>query len=155
MKRLALLFTVFFAVFGCLGQEKSNGGISGQNKGEQDSIPRPKESWKVNKEVDENGNIIRMDSTYTWSFSSDGRDMSSAAIDSIMNSFGQIPGMGMPAGFGDDFFQSFSSDSAFFAPFVGDSLFIKRMEEHHRMFEDMMRRVDSIQGDARKSLQKT
>ncbi|RAV30487.1 hypothetical protein [Sinomicrobium soli] len=154
MKRLAFLFTVFFAVLSCSGQEKPNHGISEHQNGEQDTIPRPRESWKVDKEVDENGNVIRMDSTYTWSFSSDGRDMSPETVDSLMNSFRQRLGSGMPAGFGNDFFGSFSSDSAFFAPFSGDSLFIKQMEEHHSMFEEMMRRADSIHRNAGKSFGK-
>jgi len=68
----------------------------------------------VNKEYDENGNIIRYDSTYSYSYSGG----SYAEFDSIMKSMmpGQLHGFNDPF-FSDDFMSGFPS------PFGGDPFF--------------------------------
>ncbi|MGS2761775.1 hypothetical protein [Sinomicrobium sp. M5D2P9] len=146
MRPFIFLCTALFAMVSCSGQETSQSNDSGLNAKEQakTSVPKPQESWKVDKEVDENGNVIRMDSTYTWSFSSGGTELSPETVDSLMNHFRQNFGTGIPDTFGKDFFNSFPSDSTFFHPFSNDSLFRQRMEYRHRMFEDMIRKADSL-----------
>ncbi|MCA0151707.1 hypothetical protein [Winogradskyella vincentii] len=68
MKKLVFFLLATILATSCNAQDNkilkekpSKAEISG------DSLEQPKESWKVNKEVDENGNIIRYDSVYTWS----------------------------------------------------------------------------------------
>ena len=92
-------------------------GLYSQDKADS-SIHEPHESWTVNKKVDENGNIISYDSTYTWSYSSG--SMENMDIDSIMkhhqlffNDFSDFFNHGFPS--------SGMSDSAFFQEFFGHS----------------------------------
>ena len=61
--------------------------ISGQKKGNptKSDNNKPKVDIKVNKQVDKNGNITSYDSTYSWSWSSDGSIPED--IDSIFKSF--------------------------------------------------------------------
>ncbi|SFW11986.1 hypothetical protein SAMN02927921_00073 [Sinomicrobium oceani] len=156
MRPLIFLLTVLFATVSCSGQE--NRDTTPENKKQaHNDIPKPKESWKVDKEVDENGNVIRMDSVYSWSYHSDGRELSPETMDSLMQSFSQgfgghlsMPGMG-----GEDFFGSFATDSTMFEPFGNDSLFFKGMEQRHKLFEEMMRKADSLHRDAMESFGKT
>ncbi|WP_148044224.1 hypothetical protein [Sinomicrobium pectinilyticum] len=146
MRPFIFLCTVLFAMVSCSGQETSKNNNPDPNDKEQakNTAPKPQESWTVDKEVDENGNIIRMDSTYTWSFSPDGKELSPETMDSLMNRFRQNFGAGIPDMFGEDFFSAFPSDSTFFHPFSNDSLFRQSMDQRHKLFRDMMRRADSL-----------
>ncbi|MBC9797916.1 hypothetical protein [Sinomicrobium weinanense] len=141
MRPFIFLFTVLLAVISCNGQETREDQGKEQARAES---PKPKESWKVDKEVDENGNIIRMDSTYTWSFSSDGKDISPETIDSLMGHFRQRFRSGFPDMFNEDPFDHFASDSVFSHPFFNDSLFIKQWKDRHKQLENMMRQADSL-----------
>ncbi|MGS2739926.1 hypothetical protein [Sinomicrobium sp. M5D2P17] len=156
MRPFIFLCTVLFAMVSCSGQETSKSNNSDLYNKEQakTSDPKPQESWKVNKEVDENGNVIHMDSTYTWSFSSDGKELSPETMDSLMNHFRQNFGAGIPDAFGEDFFNSFPSDSIFLHPFSNDSLFRQSMEQRHKLFRDMMRRADSLHRNSVESFDK-
>jgi hypothetical protein len=68
MKKSILFFLVAVLATSCNGQDskhlKSGSAKSDTTK---DSIAEPNERWQVNKEIDENGNIIRYDSIYSWS----------------------------------------------------------------------------------------
>lgn len=48
---------------------------------------QPKSSWKVNKEFDKNGNLIRYDSIYTWSSDGNFDNFNSLNRDSLLQSF--------------------------------------------------------------------
>lgn len=151
MRPFVFLFTVLFALVSCNGQETSENQNKAQAKTE---TPQPKERWKVDKEMDENGNIIRMDSTYTWSYSSNGRDISPETMDSLMNHFREKFRSGLPPAFNEDFFDSFTSDSAFSHPFFNDSLFKKQWEDRYKLLEDMKRRADSLHRNSSESFKK-
>lgn len=69
----------------------------------------PNGNWKIKKEIDENGNIIKYDSTFSYS----SRGFNRVNSDSIFNSFFEEPKF-------DDFFLR---DSAFF------NTHYKRMDE--------------------------
>ena len=63
MKKYVLLFMIGMLSVSCNSQNKDL-----KNKeSEEKSIKEPKGSWKVDKEFDENGNLIRYDSIYSWS----------------------------------------------------------------------------------------
>ena len=78
-------------------------------------VEQPKGSWKVDKEFDENGNLIRYDSIYSWSSNNDLAHLSSMEKDSILKSFQS------------KFFQNFShfENQGFEDVFSSDSLFSK------------------------------
>ena len=64
----------------CNAQDSKNHNSSSEKS--KDSINQPNGSWKVNKEYDENGNVIRYDSIYTWSSS---KGLKNVDNDSIFN----------------------------------------------------------------------
>ncbi len=64
MKHLIVLTVAVFCMTGCNAQNTK------KNKDTENQLAQkeePKGSWEVKKEVDENGNIIRYDSIYTYS----------------------------------------------------------------------------------------
>lgn len=70
MKKLVLIFS-FCAFY--LGSQAQTESI-GKKLGETAFRNKPKESWHVNKKLDENGRIIQYDSTYSWSYSNTNKD---------------------------------------------------------------------------------
>lgn len=82
MKANILLLLLAFLSFSCDGQ------VSEQKKNNSSELERnkeeivPKGSWQVNNEFDENGNLKRFDSIYSWSSSG---NMNSIDNDSTFN----------------------------------------------------------------------
>lgn len=113
MKRCATLLLIVLFSFGCSGQENKK-----ERKKElsEEITAQPRGSWKVNKEFDEAGNLIRYDSIYSWSSTDDMEDFMTMDRDSIFKSFRSR------------FSKSFSGmeDMMDNVPFTQDSLFIKR-----------------------------
>lgn len=105
-------------------------------------VDTPQVEVKVNKEYDDQGNLIRFDSTYTKVYSSLGGD--SLLIDSLMQGFMQhFQGMGawgMDQGFNDLFFR----DSLLHYDFFHDDFFRQRLQLNQDYLEDMMQRMDSL-----------
>nr|WP_297917535.1 hypothetical protein [uncultured Allomuricauda sp.] len=98
----------------CKGKDKKEGAIVKEdNKKEMD---QPKGSWKVDKEFDESGNLIRYDSIYSWSSSDSLNYLSGLDKDSLLNSFES------------KFYSNFSQfrSQGFEDIFEPDSLFSKR-----------------------------
>ncbi|MBT8317572.1 MAG: hypothetical protein HKP59_08090 [Lutibacter sp.] len=118
---ILLLFTVFLTV-SCSGQnnEAKNSDIT---KNEKNIGKEPNGSWKVNKEFDENGNLISYDSMYSWSSSNKLENLSSVERDSLMQLlksrfFTNFSGF-KNQGFDD----VFSQDSVFSERFFNDDFF--------------------------------
>ncbi|NAY93401.1 hypothetical protein GTQ34_15935 [Muricauda sp. JGD-17] len=114
MKTYVLMTALLFCLTGCKGQDKKEGAIVKEdNKKEMD---QPKGSWKVDKEFDESGNLIRYDSIYSWSSSDSLNDLSGLDKDSLLNSFES------------KFYSNFSQfrSQGFEDIFEPDSLFSKR-----------------------------
>jgi hypothetical protein len=81
---ISLLMMTLFCM-GCNGQDK---GTKSQTKeAPKASIEQPKGSWRVDKEFDEHGNLIRYDSIYSWSSNSDLDALSTFEKDSLLKSF--------------------------------------------------------------------
>lgn len=112
MKRLVTMLLAVFFLVGCQGQEKKE--IEREEKTELEE--QPKGSWKVNREFDEAGNLIRYDSVYSWSSTDDMEDLMNMDRDSMFQSFRSR------------FSRSFSGmeDAMSESPFAQDSLFMKR-----------------------------
>ncbi|SDB31570.1 hypothetical protein SAMN03097699_0661 [Flavobacteriaceae bacterium MAR_2010_188] len=114
MKRYFLLFMIGLLSVSCNGQ-KNDTRKTEIIESEGKVVEQPKGSWKVDKEFDENGNLIRYDSIYSWS--SDGKldDLSVLDKDSLLQSFKSR------------FFTNFSDfeNNGFDEVFTKDSLFSK------------------------------
>ena len=83
-----LLMLAGFAV-GCHAQHQEPKEKTPETIQNQES---PLGSWKVNKEFDENGNLIRYDSVYSWSSDGQGKALTQEEIDSLFS--------GLPSFFG-------------------------------------------------------
>tara|TARA_R110001632_G_scaffold84909_2_gene186896 strand:+ start:1062 stop:1550 length:489 start_codon:yes stop_codon:yes gene_type:complete len=113
-KYLAIAVTLIISV-GCHGQENDSKNLEKKEKVTA-MAEVPKGSWKVDKEFDEHGNLIRYDSIYSWSSADQLNDLSTTDRDSLMQSFKSR------------FFTNFSDfeNQGFEGMFTPDSLFSKR-----------------------------
>jgi len=98
----------------------------------------PDEHINVNKEFDEKGNVIKYDSTYSWSWSSDG---SQSINDSIAAKFPQI--LNNKSFFDNSFNNQFNffNDTTFFG---NDPLFGNFEKQIHDMMKHQQQMFDEI-----------
>jgi hypothetical protein len=85
MKKFFMLFTIGLLSLSCKGQENE----TKKNKKEENStnlVEKPKGTWQVDKEFDENGNLIRYDSIYSWSSNGQYDNLSSFDRASLLQS---------------------------------------------------------------------
>ena len=89
MKSYYLLLLMAFFSFSCNSQveEQKKRKSSEQDKTKEHIVP--KGSWKVNKEFDENGNLTRFDSIYSWSSFGNLKGMDKDSIFNNMHSMMQ------------------------------------------------------------------
>jgi hypothetical protein len=139
MKKLVLLIVLLFFSVGCNAQENK-----AQSK-EQTDKNMPKTNIIVNKEYDENGNLIRYDSTYSYFYSNVEGD--STFADSILTNFkGRVfesfPDVHTPF-WNDMFFE----DSLLTYDFYKDDFFTKRFEMNMKRFEKLFKEMDMFKND--------
>ncbi|MFH6769592.1 hypothetical protein V8G56_12645 [Gaetbulibacter aquiaggeris] len=86
MRKYILILIITLVYISCNGQNKDSDkaisdeklkSIGDQNKG----------SWKVDKEFDEKGNLIKYDSIYSWSSNDKIKNLTSFDRDSLLQSF--------------------------------------------------------------------
>lgn len=114
MKKIAILSMVAILNLSCNAQENKK-----EANLQKDSIAQaepPKGTWKVDKEFDENGNLIRYDSIYSWSSTDNLGELAQRNPDSLLQSFRS------------KFYRNFShiDNQRFGDLFSDDSLFTKR-----------------------------
>lgn len=85
MKNLMLLILSAFVLFSCNAQTKKD--LDKKETEISKEKIEPKIDYKVNKEYDENGNLIRLDSTYSYYYSNIDKD--AMINDSIFRKFNQ------------------------------------------------------------------
>lgn len=84
MKKYAILILSVLLSTGCNSNDNKDKEV---DIGKSDEMAQaPKGSWKVNKEFDEAGNLIRYDSIYTWSSGSDLENLATLDRDSTLKS---------------------------------------------------------------------
>ena len=117
VKKYAILLLAALLSLACKGQEtEKRGGMEG-GKEKVDS-ETPKGSWEVTKEFDDEGNLIRYDSIYTWSSGEDLDELATLNRDSTLKS--------MQSRFYRNFSQFDFDKEGFGDLFAEDSLFTKR-----------------------------
>lgn len=141
---MRLLMTLLLLLFllSCKGQDKESGKQDEKALGKTEA--RPGEKWKVFKEFDEEGNLIRYDSVYTWSYKDIAGDSVRVNLDSIMTSFRKYFEEESPLPDKDYFFYFPRNDSLFLQDFFQDDYFHRNWKEQHLRMEEMMRDMDSI-----------
>ena len=118
MKKIAILSMVAILNLSCNAQENKK-----EDNLQKDSIAQvepPKGTWKVDKEFDENGNLIRYDSIYSWSSTDNLDELAQRNPDSLLQSFRS------------KFYRNFShiDNQRFGDLFSEDSLFTKRFFDY-------------------------
>lgn len=114
MKKYILLITIALLSFSCNAQENNSKNKEANESEKQ--VKKPKGAWRVDKEYDEQGNLIKYDSIYSWSSHSEYDNLSAIKSDSLLQSFKSR------------FFRDFSEfeNQGFEDIFSQDSLFSKR-----------------------------
>jgi len=119
----------------CIGQK--NDIIKEENKINLNE--EPKGTWKVEKAFDENGNLIRFDSIYSWSSDDNYKNLSLLERDSLMQSlksrfftdFSEFSNQGYEEVFSKDslFTKRFFNDDFFGSDFGSDFMDIDKIRE--------------------------
>jgi hypothetical protein len=132
-----LVIAVFLGYINCNGQIVNDDTANGKNN--------PKTDIKVNKEYDNQGNLIRYDSTYSYSYSNIGTD--TILNDSIFNQFrDQFHHQFL---FSEDpFFKDFFfQDSIMKDDFFNDDFFMKRFKENMNQMDNLFQEMDSVKNE--------
>jgi hypothetical protein len=116
MKKYIVLLLAALLTTSCNSQESKN--KEEPDKKEEVVAEAPKGSWKVNREYDEAGNLIRYDSIYSWSSGDDLDKLATFDRDSTLKS--------MQSRFYRNFSQFDFDKEGFGDLFTEDSLFMKR-----------------------------
>ncbi|HQW42217.1 MAG TPA: hypothetical protein PK149_13670 [Flavobacteriales bacterium] len=125
----------------CNAQDKPTGTTHQQDRTTL-RVDTPEVDIKVNKQYDDQGNLIGFDSTYTSIYR--GKVGDRAFMDSVFRDFQpgfrtRFPFLDDP-GFNDLFFQ----DSLMHHDFFHDDFFRRRMELNERYMQRMMAHMDSV-----------
>jgi len=122
MKKHILLMMVALLSVSCGGQNNKDKKENAKEK-QDTTVKLPKGDWKVNKEFDENGNLIRYDSIYSWSSNDKLNDFSLMDKDSLLESFESKFFKGFSHFESQGFDDVFSKDSLFSKHFFNDDFF--------------------------------
>ena len=104
---------------------------------------QPKEDIKVNKEYDENGNLIRYDSTYTYYYSNIEGDV--IAADSIFNNFRNMFEDNYSFSTMPYFNDLFSEDGLLKYDFYKNDFFHERFMNNMQQLKRLFWEMDSIE----------
>jgi hypothetical protein len=144
MKKIVALLMIL-VISGCKNQEKENQQIISDEQ--EISSVKPSEKWDVKKQYDEQGNLIRYDSIYSWSYSNVEGDSIKVNLDSIMDSFKMYFGKNRSIDWDDDFYYFPKNDSLFMNNFFKDDYFFKNWQMQHSEYEDMIKKMDSMRNE--------
>ncbi|WP_179345562.1 hypothetical protein [Winogradskyella ursingii] len=150
MKKVKLFLFVAILATSCNAQDsKITKDDIAKTKIKIDTITSPEGSWKVNKELDENGNIIKYDSIYTWSSSGNLKGLKQIENDSLLNKMRSMLRRQFSMFNSPNLSNSIDSDSImkqFFSDdFFSDDSFSKRMPNGFPNLEDIMKRMEAMQ----------
>lgn len=105
----------------------------------QDSLNKPNYNVKVNKEFDEKGNLIRYDSTYSYSYIYKGGEGPQGGK-LFPNNLFEMPSYGMFGSKGN----VLTNDSLFRSLFFNDDFFKKQSELNQLFFDRLYPKTDSL-----------
>lgn len=127
MKTLKIIPIFFLLFFNC----------SGQQKNEENNV-KPDENITVNKAYDEEGNLTRYDSIYSYSYSSNGK-----LNDSIKMQFQRH--FKNHSFFNESFYDDFFERDSISGEFNHENFFFDGFMNQDEGIKSMMKRMDSIQ----------
>tara|TARA_R110000868_G_scaffold407465_2_gene688958 strand:+ start:6026 stop:6514 length:489 start_codon:yes stop_codon:yes gene_type:complete len=122
MKKYILLFMIGLLSVSCNGQKNDTKNTE-TKENEGNIVEQPKGSWKVDKEFDDNGNLIRYDSIYSWSSNGKLDNLSTVDKDSLLQSFKSRFFTNFSDFENNGFDDVFSKDSLFSKHYFNDDFF--------------------------------
>lgn len=139
MKNLMLVILSTFVLFSCNAQTKKD--LDKKETEISKEKIEPKIDYKVNKEYDENGNLIRLDSTYSYYYSN--IDKNAMVNDTIFKKFNQHFDLNSP--FNNSLFNDFFKKKSYLEDnfFKGD-YFRGNFNRNEEIMNEMLQRMDSI-----------
>ncbi len=143
---LILMFVSLFILSAC-----SNGQIYPKKSVKKDSLFKPETNVKVNKEYDDEGNLIRYDSTYTSFYSN--IEKNNTLADSIFNNFKLDFKSQFPFSDKSYFNDLFFIDSLLKYDFYKHDFFNQRFNMNRSGIEDLFREMDSIKNKYYKKME--
>ncbi len=139
MKNIVSLF-LMLALLSCNAQDKEK---KNSDKDQNLSTVQPKEKWDVKREYDEQGNLIRYDSVYTWQYSTIEGDTIHENLDSIMDTFRRHFEYTAPFAW-DKYFSYFPRmDSLYMNDFFADDYYLRNWRRQNLELEEFIRQIDS------------
>lgn len=143
--KILLLIAVLISFSSCNAQEKeSKKNASNADKGE---LNKPDASWKVNREYDENGNLISYDSTYVYSYSNvEGDTLFDRNMEEMILKFHRYlenQGMREPSFFFNDSLNNpdnFFHDQFFSHRYLGDSDLLLQMRQMDSLHQEFLKK---------------
>ncbi|WP_157358327.1 hypothetical protein [Winogradskyella sp. J14-2] len=146
MKKVMLFLFVAILATSCNAQDTENSSKNPSDlEIQRDSLQKPKANWEVNKEVDENGNIIRYDSIYSWSSSGNIKGMENDSIFNQMHTMMQKRFSMLQSPNLNDFAEHDSIMKQFFYDdFFKDDFFSNRMPTGFLNMDEIMKQMEAM-----------
>ncbi len=146
MKKIMILSLAAIFNMSCSAQEKKKDeDLQRKKDAPAHAAEQPKGTWKVDQEFDEEGNLIRYDSIYSWSSGDDLDDLSlldrDSALQSMQSKFYSRFSQFEKHGFHD----IFSQDSLFTHRFFDDDFFKSDFGEDFMDLDKMHERMEAMQ----------
>lgn len=139
MKKLMILISML-TILSCNAQDKKK---EDSDKDLKEPKFQPEEKWDVKKEYDEQGNLIRYDSVYTWRYSTIEGDTIHQNLDSIMDNFRRYFESTAPYKW-EKYFSYFpKDDSLFMKDFFAEDYFLRNWRRQNMELEEFIRQIDS------------
>ena len=134
---MLVLLATMLNLSACNGQDS----VSNENASSSDPIDPPKVDVRVNKEYDDQGNLIRFDSTYSAIY--EGRTPDKAFLDSVFKDFQPYFDLHHPWLEGRMSDDLFLRNGIIFEDFFHDDSFRRHLERDRTYFDDLIQRMDS------------
>ncbi len=161
MKRILILLLGITPLMSC--SEKNNeveneSSLVSKTVEERDATEiakmKPRARWKVQKEHDSEGNIIRYDSIYSWSYSNAKGDSIEVDMDHMLRSFYDQVDNNFPLSIHKRIPGMFEWDSLFYRRFTQDENFRSRWEDGFFEMQSAIERMDSLRYEFYKDFDK-
>ena len=145
MKKYSILVLSALVTMSCNSQEKNDADNTQIEKNKAQITEAPKGSWKVNREFDEDGNLIRYDSIYSWSSETDIDALATIDRDSILKSMQSRFYRGFSDFNKEGFSDLFANDSLFTKHFFTDDFFDSDFGQDFMDIDRVRERMEAMQ----------
>lgn len=146
MKKITILSLAVILNISCNAQENEKEEKSQKEQDNQlNDSAVPRGTWKVDKEFDENGNLIKYDSIYSWSSEDDLNRLSSLDRDSTLQSIQSRFYRNLSRLGNQRFDDIFSPDSLFLDRFFDDEFFTSQFGKDFMDVDKMYKRMEDRQ----------